>query len=283
MAPPRILRSAVPADYERFLPFFAELGLPDDPVPGPDQWAAEWMPSTIFLEIDGIAAGYGVLRILRGTAYVFHLVTAPSHRGQGVGRALMDELASRARAAGCSQWALNVKEGNASAIRLYQRCGMSIAYRATAMDLAWADTGRLPRDPGEALPARAVDPGEDAGIEAAFGLLAGRLTGLRASAGRVILRLADPRSPDDLGLGFVCFDPAFPGASPFRVARPTLAAPLLDAIRPHARPGDAGVRLVVENDDALTAALTAAGARTKLALFHMRGDVPPPPAMLPPS
>lgn len=70
------------------------------------------------------------------------------------------------------------------------------------------------------------------------------------------------------------FDPDFPGAFPFRVAAPTLARPLLEALRPHARPGVDAVGLVVEDDDALAALLVAAGATVRARMVQYEGPLP---------
>ena len=64
------------------------------------------------------------------------------------------------------------------------------------------------------------------------------------------------------------------GAFPFAVARPSLARPLLEAIRGHALPEFDYVRLVAEDDAALVEALVAAGGEVLIELFHMEGDVP---------
>jgi GNAT superfamily N-acetyltransferase len=50
------------------------------------------------------------------------------HRG-GIGRALIEHVAERARAAGCSNLTLNVNRGNAQAIRAYEHCGFTIRER----------------------------------------------------------------------------------------------------------------------------------------------------------
>ena len=266
-------RAATPGDYNRFLAFFAELGLRDDPVPDRAKWEAEWLPFTFFLEQEGTPVGYAVVHVLGGLGYVFHLVTDPAHRRLGVGGALMENVAARLRAAGCTHWSLNVKVDNAPALRLYERCGMTVAYRSVVMSIDWAHVAGLPRDGGD-VAVRAVDPAEDALLEAAFQFPAGRFAQLRRSQGRVLLRLVDQAHPGDLRVGVACFDPAFPAAFAFRAARPSLAAPLLHGIRAHARPDDVRVRIVVESDDALVAALSAAGAEVKLILLHMVGDLP---------
>src|SRR6185437_13905338 len=168
----------------------------------------------------------------------------------------------------------NVKTDNAPAIRLYERVGLSPAHRSTALWLPWEGVAALPSIAGAAPPveARAIEPAEDAALEAAFGLLAGRLAQLRA-LGRVLVKLVDPADPAAPAVGVASFFQAMPGAYPFAVARPALAAPLLAALREHARPGDARIHLVVE-DDALTAALLAAGGEISFELFHMKGPIP---------
>jgi len=263
-------RLAQPEDYDHFLAFFAELELVDDPIPDRARWVAEWLPHTFFLERDGAPVGYAVTHALGELGHVFHVVTHPGHRRQGVGRALMDVAASRLRAAGCSRWGLNVRVGNDPAMRLYEQCGLTVTYRATALRFDWARIADLPREAAVAR-ARAVDPTEDAAIESAFALATGRLESLRRRPGWVILGLVASRGGADLPAGVACFDPTFPGASPFRVARPELAAPLLEAMRAQGRPEDTHVRLVIEADDAVTAALEAAGAEVKLVALHMEG------------
>lgn len=216
---------------------------------------------------------YAAARILGAVGHVGHVVTAPGVRRSGLGRALMDHLAARLRAAGCTRWVLNVKADNHPALALYARCGMTVAYRSVAVALDWSDVAALPRDEA-AVVARPVVPAEDAALEEAFAIPRSRLADRRAEQGSVILRLVDRARPDDPRVAVACVDPAFPGAFPFQVARPGLAAPLLDAIRPHMRPSDVLVRLVIESDDALEAALCAAGARVKFVLLHLAGDLP---------
>ena len=53
--------------------------------------------------------------------YLQDLFTAEDARGRGVGRALVDEVAARARAAGASRFYWQTHETNATARRLYDR------------------------------------------------------------------------------------------------------------------------------------------------------------------
>jgi hypothetical protein len=49
-------------------------------------------------------------------------------------------------------------------------------------------------------------------------------------------------------------------------------------MRPHARPGDLEVHLVIEGDEALAAHLVRAGALVKLRFDHYGGALPGPEA-----
>ena len=265
-------RPATPADHETFLRLFVELAT-GDPLPALDRWVAAMMPTTVFYEDEsGAIAGYTHHQILADTAYVAHVVTAPGSRGRGIGRAMMSELAAVARAAGCAKWCLNVKPDNLPAIRLYESVGMRRAYASTSLHLRWADVERLP-SPSRPIASRVVDPSEDAALEAAFDLPTGRLAAGRKYPGRVVLRLIDPAAPSEARVGVASFDPHFPGSFPFRVAEPSFARALLEAMRPHALPAHDHVGVVVEDHAELTSALVAHGATIKMEILHYRGDL----------
>jgi hypothetical protein len=152
---------------------------------------------------------------------------------------------------------------------------MRVAYASASIALPWASVAALPPpSPTTRVTARVAADAEDAVLEAAFGIPAGRLAQQRRQPGRVILRLVDDARPDDARVGFACFVPAFPGAFPFRVARTDLARPLLLAMREHARPGDASVLLVVEDDAPLLDLLLGHGATVRFEMFHLGGDLP---------
>ena len=272
METPWPTRPATPGDYPHFVRFFAELGVPN-PVPDAARWEAEMLPGTIFLDHEGTPVAYALLRPFGPAGHVVHVVVDPAWRGRRVGGALMAAAADRLHRAGCARWELNVKADNDAALRLYERCGLRRAYRSTALSFPWEGVASLPRE-ATAVTARAVDPAEDAALEAAFPRLRGRLVAARQRARSVIVRLVDPASPGDPRIGVAAFDPAFPGAHPFVVVRPGLAAPLLEALQAYARPGDTFVRLTAEDAPDLTTALVAAGATVTFELFHMEGDLP---------
>ncbi|PCC69913.1 Acetyltransferase (GNAT) family protein [Nannocystis exedens] len=264
-------RPAVDGDYAIFARLFPELDT-GDPIPSPAHWAAEIAPNTWLFEQDGAAVGYLFFERLEGVGYIRHVVVAPEHRGRGLGLAMLRAAAAELRAAGCATWCLNVKPGNLPAVGLYQRLGMREAYRSTALRFAWSQVDALPA-PDRSLQTCAIEPADDAAIEAAFALPRGQLAGNRA-AGRVLLRLLDPAEPTAVHLGFASFNPDFPGAFPFRVASPEFAAPLLAGLRPHARDDKPDMGIVAEADPGLTARLVAIGARVHMEFCHFQGHVP---------
>lgn len=266
-------RPAVAADYPRFARLFLELGV-DDPTPTLERWESELQARTLFLEAGGEIIAYSFWIKIDDTAHVHNVVVDPAWRGRGAGKAMMAALARAIRAAGCSSWFLRVKVDNTPAIRLYEGCGLRVTHATTALAIDWDRTADLPR---EATPvvARPVDPAEDAAIEATFGRSPGLLQSFRRQERQVIRRLVDPARPEEIKVGVAAFDPTFPGAALFAVARPTLAAPLFEAIRPHARPEDTSLKLITEADPALVAALVAAGAAVRFEMLTMRGPIPP--------
>jgi GNAT superfamily N-acetyltransferase len=260
------MRDALPSDHEDFVRLFAELKVPDPP-PTLERFASQIAPHAFFCVESGRPAGYAFWKPYGDTAHVTHVVTAPGHRRRGIGRALMREVAARAQAAGCARWYLNVKEDNAPAVALYERCGMSVAFESVHFDLPWAAVPRLPAV-GAGVPF-SVEAASHAAIEEAFALPRGLLASLDATPGRVLLGIRE----QDRVAGFAAFDPDFPGASPFRVVRPEHVRPLLEAMRSHAHAGETSVHLFVEGDHALAAELSDAGASALFRILRMAGEL----------
>ena len=81
--------------------------------------------------VDGRCVGVAGWRIMASTAtlrklYVDDLVTSEDQRSGGVGRALLSELADRARAAGCHALDLDSGVHRPDAHRFYMREGLTI-------------------------------------------------------------------------------------------------------------------------------------------------------------
>jgi GNAT superfamily N-acetyltransferase len=267
-----LVRDARPDDYGAFTRFFAELGVPD-PVPTPEQYETRIRPHALMLcePGDDRPVAYACWRAQGQMARVLHVVVDRARRGRGLGLDVMKAIADRARAAGCTRWRLFTVPSNAPAVRLYERSGMRVVSRASAMRIAWADVARVAGGrAGETSSPRAsiVEPQDDAQLEAAFALDASEIAAYRAERARVLLRLDD----GDGIAGFAAFDPAFPGAMPFRVRRAALAYSLLEAMRPYARPADSHVRATAE-DEGVADALSEAGAETLVVVQRMEGPI----------
>lgn len=266
---PRI-RPARAEDHDAFVRLMPELAT-GDPIMGAERFARELVPTTLIAEgAEGEpVAGYAFFQIMTDTTYVRHLVTSPEARRRGVGRALMAAVAERGRAAGCTTWCLNVKPENVAALTLYESFGLARAHATRALVIAWSAVeawrGQLPLD----VRACTIEPGDEARVELATKLLRGQLAMMRALGPRVFVALEEHGQV----VGATAFDPAFPGAYPFRVARPELAFVLLRALRASAREGDVDVHVVIEDAAAVADALVSAGARLKLDIQHMRGPL----------
>ncbi len=261
------IRAGRPTDHGTFLELFQELEVPD-PLPTRETFEASILPGLFFLCEGERVVGYGHGQPIGPSWHVMHVVTARGARGRGVGAAIMAEHARRARGAARARWHLNVKRDNPTAIRLYQRSGMSIAFASWAMIIDWADVAHLPDSP-PGTPS-VLAPEQDEAFERALGLGAGEIAAQRARPGRVVVGVR----AGDQATAWASFVPAFPGAMPFRPIDARYTRALFEAMRPHARPEHAHVRMFVERDEAVARACEAAGGRVLVELYRMEGDVP---------
>lgn len=264
------IRPARPGDYPAYCALFKQLQI-EDPVPSEDRFIGELASRILIADDGGEALGYVLFDRFAGDGYIRNLAVIPAARGARLGERLMRAAAAELRARGATDaWHLNVKVDNTAAIRLYERLGFEVEHASVALRLAWDARVRLPVDP-EQVDALPVAPEEDDEVERGVGVLSGWLARARMRDGTIIRALRDRTLA---AVGLASFDPSFPGAYPFRVARPSLARPLLDALLPHARPGDDGLQLVIEDDPTLVDTLLAAGAEVRLRLLHYKGALP---------
>jgi ribosomal protein S18 acetylase RimI-like enzyme len=265
----RLERPATPEDYALFARFFPELGA-EDPTPRTEWWN-KLCGEAIFLEEDGVAVGYAWAFALGEDGYVNHVVIDAAARGRGVGRALMEAVARRLRAAGCVRWSLFVKEDNATAIALYRRCGLAVKFESEMILLAWDAVASLPYD--ASVTVRPLDVAEDGETERAFGLPVGRFERSRCMPGRRSFAVAHC---DETIVGVLVFDVATTSTQMLHARTPAVARALLEAVRPARRRSDTSdtdVRLFIDADPILWTAAKAAGGRLMLRMLRMEGSL----------
>jgi ribosomal protein S18 acetylase RimI-like enzyme len=75
----------------------------------------------------GVLGGHIVASCMAGyeghRGWINYLAVSPHHRGQGIGRRLMEEAEKNLVAAGCPKINLQVRETNQGVIRFYERIG----------------------------------------------------------------------------------------------------------------------------------------------------------------
>lgn len=256
------VRSAIAADYDPYAALFGQLGT-DDPIPSRERFVGELARRTLIATVDGNVVGYALIERLSDVGYVRNLVTDHAARRRGIGRALMAAARADFVAGGATAWCLNVRYDNLAAIRLYDGCGLAIAYRTTVLRLA----ATVPLADCR-LTVATIAPADDRELEVRFGLLGGQLASARAKHARALLRFDDA----DRAVGVAVFVRAIPGASPFRAVSGDLAVAMVAALRARL-PTAPFMQVVVENDDEVARHLVAAGAHITLNLFHMRGQL----------
>lgn len=73
--------------------------------------------------IEGKVVGYGGTWVLVDEAHVTNVVVREDHRGQGIGRKLMNEMLLKAREKGAVCATLEVRKSNEVALGLYEKMG----------------------------------------------------------------------------------------------------------------------------------------------------------------
>jgi ribosomal protein S18 acetylase RimI-like enzyme len=262
-----VVSNATAADYPAFVRLFPELGV-HDPLPPAKRFAEVIAPLAIFAREGDTIVGYANSRPRGERLHIVHVITDPGHRRRGVGRALMLELARRARSAGLRRWMLNVKPENGAALKLYTGCGMQIVLESVQLRLAWADVAKLPPPPAGTT-TDALAPSDDGRVEQALGLEPGDFSSCRASPGRVFLGAA----VDGVPVACVAFDPAYPGAPVLRALSAGHARAILEGLLLHAVPRPDRLFVFLEGDPVLESSLVAAGAEVMMRVLRMEGDL----------
>lgn len=83
-------------------------------------------------EVNGVCAGFTLLRNVADEAEILTLVTAKDCQRRGIGSALVTHMLHHAVQAGASVLFLEVAEDNAAACALYAQCGFTVDGRRKA-------------------------------------------------------------------------------------------------------------------------------------------------------
>mgnify|MGYP003179068876 FL=1 len=110
---------------ERHLAALAEIEKACFHAPWSESMLREELGKGLFLvaERDGQAVGYVGCQTVLDEGYITNVAVSPDCRRQGIGRALIAELVSRARAQDLAFVTLEVRASNAPAIALYKGAG----------------------------------------------------------------------------------------------------------------------------------------------------------------
>ena len=88
--------------------------------------------TSLVLEQGAAVIGYGIMSVAAGEAHLLNLALAPSARGQGHGRRLLEHLLDLARGAGVEGVYLEVRPSNRDALALYHGAGFEVIGRRRA-------------------------------------------------------------------------------------------------------------------------------------------------------
>lgn len=117
---------------------------------------------------------------------------------------------------------------------------------------------------------RALGAADDLEAERAVGITEGSLKRIRRLPGRAF---AVARVGDEVA-GLVAYDPVTSSTSVLRARTPAMARALLQAVRPACPPERESVRLNIDGDDALCAAVVTVGGRVVMRTWRMEGALP---------
>jgi GNAT superfamily N-acetyltransferase len=260
-----VIRPATPDDYDAFVRLFAEFGIPD-PVPTRERFVETMTPQIRVAVREGAVVGFCSWRPYGTLVHVVQLAVDPAMRGQRIGEQLLLDVRALALTAGCTRWYLNVKRDNTSAIKLYERVGFRRELESVSLVIPWSCV------PPHEVTGGLAEPADDPVIAERFAVPPERIAMFRAKSTRGLFHLVLLREAAQLA-GFAAFDPEFPGAAVFRTARPELGVDLLAQMRAYALPAFDFVRVAVEGDPALAAALVALGAEVAFEMLRLSGPL----------
>ena len=78
----------------------------------------------VVADVEGEIVGYAGIWVMDDEAHLMNLAVRSDSRGRGIGRGLLAEVRRLSANAGAERMTLEVRDGNAAAIRLYESCGL---------------------------------------------------------------------------------------------------------------------------------------------------------------
>lgn len=257
-------RDATPDDYAAACELWRAFGA-DQPPPDRATWTERYLPHTLFfVDEHGERAGYALCVPYGPRGDIRHIMVTPAFRGRGIGRQLMAVVRDRLRAAGCTDWRLEVRDHNAAAVALYRSVGMDVLHVLVTLRMTRDVAARFGASATGALAVREVAMSEDAELEARYDLGRGQLSRARTVPSSILWRI------DDAALAHYRRQLA-PGVShlfPFRAATADHAATLVAAAAQFGM--EEQVELLVVGD-AEAAPLVTAGAQATERMLEMGG------------
>jgi len=260
------IRDAKSSDYIHFKRLFDYLELDHEPPPK-KKWQKDFASKTLFAVLDHRIVGFSTYNKYGKVGHLVFLSVAPKYRQRGIGEKLVSMSAGELSGQDCDKWYLNVKPQNKPAIGLYSKMGFSVKHRSTAIrfDNKILDNLRNTED----CCVVTIDPHEYSEIEKELGLVEGMLDTYSKYVDRQMVRLKINSNPKDYKTGFMCFDPSFPGAYPFKVSSVKFAIPLIVWMKSQVLHDVPYIQIFIEDNEELTSLLLNAGAWSDLQLLNM--------------
>ena len=114
------------ADLDAAVDLLTRCGLTrpwNDPVADLRRSLRTWPELVLAAETDGVLVGTVVAGYDGHRGWLYSLASDPARRGEGIGRALVDEAERRLRALGCPKVQLMVRAENAAVLGFYEALG----------------------------------------------------------------------------------------------------------------------------------------------------------------
>ncbi|ATB31058.1 GNAT family N-acetyltransferase [Melittangium boletus DSM 14713] len=231
------------------------------------------MKRSFFVDGPGRPMAYATIDVLGQMGYVVNLVVEREQRRRGMGRAVMEGLASWFQEQGCREWMLYVRPDNVPALALYQSLGMTAGRLETTWRVTRRQVETLPRASGR-LEVSSLAEADISALTRTFGLIPGKLNRFAEHPETHWLRrLVDPEHPEDVRGGWMWVRPREGVVRSLFAATPAHARVLLEA--GFRELDDVDELRVVTGDAVLEARLGGAGARVIMRTQEMRGPLPP--------